>query len=678
MRGSSSARWTRREAARAAGLKGAVPGGAEALYLHLAANKPPREQFASREDRRRYVVWQLQRGIVAAGAVGFAGAARLSRARKWLDALQARERRPTMQAQRGAPRRRASTERITAAFPVTQTTTDNLRATVVEFRRIAAHIASPGAAFAHVSRVLEQFPQIEIDSLEFSVGQLDARERRDVAPEPAAPGQSRTAARRACGWRSRAGSTRRSATTTAASPPRCAASPTRSAPAGYQLARTELPFDITSEGTLTGDIGGRPTRARRRASPSCWCGSCHELHPRRAEEARAAGADRARAASPPASALMLARATRAAGRKRKRLAAAQAERRQNAERLARIAEEEREVKEKLDVYQQLKAAQHPRRGAPPGMGRRHHAHPRPARAARPALPRRAPAAAELRCRASRPTSTSTPAPCACELALLHEEDLLRFLADLRASGNAYYAVQAMRRSTRTGTAADRQPTSRRACAAECDHRPHHHHRPGGQVMRDASLCSPFSLACSGLCWRRSSAACSSRPSSARRSTRGAGRACRTGRRSRWWPRPRLGSTATCTAPAAARRSGSTASRSASTGPKRAAHRARSQRAIARVSVPAGEGSARFSLKPGQVLDRGTGEVRDVLGAGRRAAREARQVRRQAGVRAHGHARGHGPRRHVCPSSTGSAPQTRTTRGAARPQRARCCTRQSRH
>jgi hypothetical protein len=35
----------------------------------------------------------------------------------------------------------------------------------------------------------------------------------------------------------------------------------------------------------------------------------------------------------------------------------------------------------------------------------------------------------------------------------------------------------------------------------------------------------------------------------------------------------------------------------------------------RVSVPVGEGqgAVRFSLKPGQVLDRGTGEVRDVLG-----------------------------------------------------------------
>ena len=61
------------EAARAAGLRALPQGaGAEALYLHLAAKKPPREQFANRDDRRRYMVWQLQRGIVAAGAAVFA------------------------------------------------------------------------------------------------------------------------------------------------------------------------------------------------------------------------------------------------------------------------------------------------------------------------------------------------------------------------------------------------------------------------------------------------------------------------------------------------------------------------------------------------------------------------------------------------------------------------------
>lgn len=34
----------------------------------------------------------------------------------------------------------------------------------------------------------------------------------------------------------------------------------------------------------------------------------------------------------------------------------------------------------------------------------------------------------------------------------------------------------------------------------------------------------------------------------------------------------------------------------------------------RVSVPVGEGGARVRLKPGETLDRGTGEVRDVMGA----------------------------------------------------------------
>jgi hypothetical protein len=37
----------------------------------------------------------------------------------------------------------------------------------------------------------------------------------------------------------------------------------------------------------------------------------------------------------------------------------------------------------------------------------------------------------------------------------------------------------------------------------------------------------------------------------------------------------------------------------------------------RVAVPAGEGSARVELRPGEVLDRGTGQVRDVLGEGGR-------------------------------------------------------------
>lgn len=35
----------------------------------------------------------------------------------------------------------------------------------------------------------------------------------------------------------------------------------------------------------------------------------------------------------------------------------------------------------------------------------------------------------------------------------------------------------------------------------------------------------------------------------------------------------------------------------------------------RVSIPVGEGGRRAALRPGEVLDRGTGEVRDVIGDG---------------------------------------------------------------
>jgi hypothetical protein len=44
-----------------------------------------------------------------------------------------------------------------------------------------------------------------------------------------------------------------------------------------------------------------------------------------------------------------------------------------------------------------------------------------------------------------------------------------------------------------------------------------------------------------------------------------------------------------------------------------APRIESGRREGRVSVPVGDGAVRFSLKPGQVLDRSTGEIRDVLG-----------------------------------------------------------------
>ena len=128
--------------------------------------------------------------------------------------------------------------------------------------------------------------------------------------------------------------------------------------------------------------------------------------------------------------------------------AAQQERRQNAERLARIAEEEREVKANLDIYQRLKQLNvlggERRLEWADAIAR--------IRAQRELL--------DLRYRVERQKLLSAvpgkPAnvefyasTMSVDLALLHEEDLLRFLADLRDSGNAYYAVRQCS-LTRTG------------------------------------------------------------------------------------------------------------------------------------------------------------------------------------------------------------------------------------
>ena len=51
-----------------------------------------------------------------------------------------------------------------------------------------------------------------------------------------------------------------------------------------------------------------------------------------------------------------------------------------------------------------------------------------------------------------------------------------------------------------------------------------------------------------------------------------------------------------------------------------------ERGDARVSIPFGESGSRHALRPGEVLDRGSGEVRDVLGEGELKVRPRPQAK----------------------------------------------------
>lgn len=147
--------------------------------------------------------------------------------------------------------------RITRTFPVTQTTTDNLKATVNEFRKIASHSTSPEDALTHLSQVLEQFPEIELDNLTWRVGQPKSERGRLSPPAPGAKPQ--TGARESdelLEINGRVNAAQRSDYRAITEKVERFAEALGKASA-YRVVRTRLPFDVASEGTLSGDIGAR-------------------------------------------------------------------------------------------------------------------------------------------------------------------------------------------------------------------------------------------------------------------------------------------------------------------------------------------------------------------------------------------------------------------------------------
>ncbi|MGH8675969.1 MAG: hypothetical protein ACREVG_16885, partial [Burkholderiales bacterium] len=148
------------EAQRKIGLRNTSPGStAESLYLHLVATHPPKEQFVRGDDRLGFLLWRLRRSIVAAGALAFAACAAYA-ATLWLENLTVREHIAALQLEAGQAREQF--QRISARFPATPTTIDNLKATALEFRHIALRSATPEDALIHVSHALGQAPQIEL------------------------------------------------------------------------------------------------------------------------------------------------------------------------------------------------------------------------------------------------------------------------------------------------------------------------------------------------------------------------------------------------------------------------------------------------------------------------------------------------------------------------------------
>ncbi|MCC6212182.1 MAG: hypothetical protein IT513_14185 [Burkholderiales bacterium] len=244
------------EAARKVGIRRLGSGAAgEQLFLHLAVRSTPKEQFARGEDRRSYILWKLQRAVALAGIAAFAACLVLAGVRAF-DLLG--DKNQVSSLRREAQAATQQYERKTATFPVTQTTADNLKATVIEFTRIAAQSASPEPALAYLSQVLEKFPQMEIESIQWRVGKPEGGAPpagpATNAPGAATPGSSAPTQMQILEVSGRVNATRRSDYRAITGQVQQFAEGLRG-DRSWRVLRTVLPFDVTSEGTLSGDMG---------------------------------------------------------------------------------------------------------------------------------------------------------------------------------------------------------------------------------------------------------------------------------------------------------------------------------------------------------------------------------------------------------------------------------------
>jgi hypothetical protein len=230
---------------------------AEGLFLHVLANSPSSEQFADDGLRRFYHVWRARVGLVAAGAAAF-GFCMVFSAAKLLNVYQ-------IDGQMDADRQMeaAASEayaRMQTTFPKTPTSIENLRAIVKNYRVLLRQSAFPGNLFVDISQAVSALPQIEVDKLDWEIGGAKTSPDRDTsrAPATAAPAGAAGADTpvqtaeisgklimpQASDYRAIAALVNQFAEALRQQP-------------GVEVARTQLPFDINAEKSITGDIGAR-------------------------------------------------------------------------------------------------------------------------------------------------------------------------------------------------------------------------------------------------------------------------------------------------------------------------------------------------------------------------------------------------------------------------------------
>jgi len=140
----------------------------EILFIHLLATRPPSQQYAGEELRRNYRLLQIRRGLLTFAALAFL-AAFIFASSQFFDGMRLADDTATLQASEAEMQRRYRD--IAATFPQLKIDSDALRQLIGHYGTLQQQQGGPRSMLLPLSRVLDRFPGVDIDRLEWKQAQ---------------------------------------------------------------------------------------------------------------------------------------------------------------------------------------------------------------------------------------------------------------------------------------------------------------------------------------------------------------------------------------------------------------------------------------------------------------------------------------------------------------------------
>jgi len=137
---------------------------AEAIFVHLLATKPPRQQYAPEELRHDYRLAQMRSGLIGLTAIALISAL-LFAGKQFYEVFSNRQQIALLDLRATELQQRYQS--LTSTFPQVEASTDELRQVTGRYVELQRRQGGPAALYQQLASVLDRHPGIELESIDW-------------------------------------------------------------------------------------------------------------------------------------------------------------------------------------------------------------------------------------------------------------------------------------------------------------------------------------------------------------------------------------------------------------------------------------------------------------------------------------------------------------------------------